>query len=141
MGRFFAQAGDLEDAWGPAIGPCFSGTTSQWGCCDPVGVHMSYQANRSSATCRAGTNGKPEICDPACAAAAGTATKGGIHPRSKLPVGERLATAAFNVVYGGTGANTGRPPFPEPHLTCLYPTDGFMGQKILLWAKITHKSW
>jgi hypothetical protein len=100
---FFAQAGDLEDSWGPASGPCFSGFASQWGCCD-AGV---YQANRSSATCMAGTNGKPEICDPACAAAAGTETKGGIHPRSKLPVGERLAAAAFNLVYGGTGANTG----------------------------------
>ena len=22
---FFAQAGDLEDAWGPAAGPCFAG--------------------------------------------------------------------------------------------------------------------
>ena len=30
---FFAQAGDLEDAWGPATGPCFSGLESQWGCC------------------------------------------------------------------------------------------------------------
>jgi hypothetical protein len=100
---FFAQAGDLEDAWGPAIGPCFSGLSNQWDCC-PKGA---YQANRSSATCKAGTNGKPEICDPACAAAAGTDTKGGIHPRSKLAVGERLAAGAFNLVYGGTGASTG----------------------------------
>jgi hypothetical protein len=30
---FFAQAGDLDDAWGPAVGPCFSGLGSQWECC------------------------------------------------------------------------------------------------------------
>ena len=30
---FFAQAGDLEDVWGPAAGPCFSGLDSQWECC------------------------------------------------------------------------------------------------------------
>ena len=100
---FFAQAGDLEDAWGPASGPCFSGFASQWECCDKG----AYIANRSSDTCKAGTKGKPEICDPACAAAAGTPTEGGIHPRSKLPVGERLAAGAFNLVYGGSGASTG----------------------------------
>jgi hypothetical protein len=32
---------------------------------------------------------------------------GSIHPRSKKPVGERLATAAFNTVYGGKAAFTG----------------------------------
>jgi light-harvesting protein B-800-850 beta chain len=32
---------------------------------------------------------------------------GGIHPRSKKPVGERLARGAFNSVYGGTGSITG----------------------------------
>jgi hypothetical protein len=100
---FLAQAGDLEDVWGPAVGPCFSGFASQWECCDKG----SYTANRSSATCQAGTHGKPEICDPACAAAAGTPSEGGIHPRSKLPVGERLATGAYNLVYGGVGAFTG----------------------------------
>jgi len=100
---FFAQAGDLEDAWGPAAGPCFSAFTNQWGCCDKG----MYHANRSSETCIAGTKGKPEICDPACAAAAGTPTEGGIHPRSKREVGERLAVAAYNSVYGGTDAVTG----------------------------------
>lgn len=32
---------------------------------------------------------------------------GGIHPRSKKPVGDRLGTAAFNTVYGGKEAYTG----------------------------------
>jgi hypothetical protein len=100
---FMAQAGDLEDAWGPATGPCFSGFATQWECCDKG----AYAANRSSAKCNAGTKGKPEVCDPACAAAAGTPSEGGIHPRSKLAVGERLAAAAFNSVYGGTGATAG----------------------------------
>ena len=102
---FFAQAGDLEDAWGPASGPCFNSFASQWGCCDTK--HSAYRANRTSKSCLKGTNGKPEICDAACAAAAGTPTEGGIHPRSKLPVGERLAAGAFNLVYGGSGAMTG----------------------------------
>ena len=107
---FFAQAGDLEDAWGPAVGPCFSGLESQWGCCssgDSKHPVYLYQANRSSESCIAGTNGKPEICDPACAAAAGTASQGGIHPRSKQPVGKRLATSGYKYVYGGSGAATG----------------------------------
>ena len=69
---FFAQAGDLEDAWGPASGPCFSVAATDWECCSgPTsrkGVYL-YEANRSSAACQAGTKGKPEICDPACAAA------------------------------------------------------------------------
>ena len=107
---FFAQAGDLEDAWGPAVGPCFSGLESQWGCCtsgDSKHPGYLYQANRSSESCKTGTKGKPEICDPACAAAAGTPSEGGIHPRSKLPVGERLATSAYKLVYGGSGAATG----------------------------------
>jgi hypothetical protein len=34
-----------------------------------------YRANRSSALCTNGTKGKPEICDPACAAAAGTPSR------------------------------------------------------------------
>lgn len=100
---FFAQAGDLEDAWGPAAGPCFSGFASQWACCGKG----AYRANRSSASCIAGTHGHPELCDPACAAAAGTPSEGGIHPRSKLPVGARLASAAYSLVYGGAGAATG----------------------------------
>ena len=100
---FFAQAGDLEDVWGPAAGPCFSGTTAQWNCC-PNGA---YAANRSSPTCVKGTGGNPGLCDPACAAAAGTPSKGGIHPRTKRAVGQRLAAGAFNLVYGGKGAQTG----------------------------------
>ena len=100
---FLAQAGDLDDAWGPATGPCFSNFAADWGCCGKG----AYQANRSSAACKAGTKGRPEMCDAACAAAAGTPSEGGIHPRTKLPVGDRLAVAAFNSVYGGSEAMTG----------------------------------
>ena len=32
---------------------------------------------------------------------------GGIHPRSKKPLGDRLGTAAYNTVYGGMKAYTG----------------------------------
>ena len=106
---FLAQAGDLDDPWGPAAGPCLSPTKGStgpnWDCCT---AGREYTANRTSETCLAGTNGHPEICDNACAAAAGTSTvMGGIHPRNKKPVGFRLGTAGFNVVYGGKGALTG----------------------------------
>ena len=47
-------------------------------------------------------------CATACAAAYNTpVAMGGIHPRSKKLVGDRLGTAAFNTVYNGTGAFTG----------------------------------
>ena len=32
---------------------------------------------------------------------------GGIHPRLKKPVGDRLAEAAWNLIYGGEGARSG----------------------------------
>jgi len=48
------------------------------------------------------------LCAPACGAAAGTpVAMGGIHPRSKKPVGDRLGQAAYNLFYGGKGAYTG----------------------------------
>ena len=47
-------------------------------------------------------------CATACAAVRDTpVAMGGIHPRSKKFVGDRLGTAAFNTVYGGKGAATG----------------------------------
>ena len=98
---FVVQAYDLEDQWGSGAGPCFSsppgyGPNVAWACCPG----KSYNAT----TCA----GREAQCAPACDAAAGTATvMGGIHPRSKKPVGERLARGAYNTVYGGTGSVTG----------------------------------
>mgnify|MGYP002630618127 CR=1 FL=1 len=37
----------------------------------------------------------------------GVSVRAGIHPRLKRPVGERLAKAAYNQVYGGAAASTG----------------------------------
>lgn len=89
---FLAQAYDLDDEWGPTAGPCFS----PWACC----ARAKYNA-----TSCAGREGK---CAPACAANADTPQlMGGIHPRSKKPVGDRLGQAMFNSVYGGTAAFTG----------------------------------
>lgn len=136
---FFAQAGDLEDAWGPAVGPCFSGLESQWGCCSSGNSKRPtylYAANRSSETCKAGTGGKPELCDPACAAAASTPSEGGIHPRSKLPVGERLARSAYMHVYGGSGAATGPTlsgcTADAKTLTIEFNTTLLAGEKVML---------
>lgn len=81
-----------DDPWGPAAGPCFT----PWSCCG-----SKYNATTCNATCA-------EMCKPACAADADTASvMGGIHPRSKKPVGDRLGTAAYNTVYGGKNAFTG----------------------------------
>jgi hypothetical protein len=98
---FIAQAYDLEDQWGSSDGPCFSkppgyGPKEAWACC----AGKTYNATSCA--------GREALCAPACDAAAGTiAVMGGIHPRSKKPVGERLARGAYNTVYGGTASITG----------------------------------
>ena len=79
---FFAQAYDLDDEWGPAVGPCFNGfpqgrgDTGGWQCCPDGG--KGHQVNTTTCT--------PDLlkkCQPSCAAMAGTPSHGGIHPRSK----------------------------------------------------------
>lgn len=74
-----------------------------WECCNggptPGGHHTK---NTTSCT--------PDLakkCAPSCAAMAGTTSHGGIHPRSKKQVGDRLGAAGYSVVYGGTAAYTG----------------------------------
>ena len=97
---WIVQAYDLEDQWASNGGPCFStppgyGPNVAWACCA-----SGYNATKCA--------GREALCAPACAASAGTTmVMGGIHPRSKKPVGERLARGAFNTVYGGTGSVTG----------------------------------
>jgi sialate O-acetylesterase len=90
---FLAQAYDLDDEWGPAVGPCFE----EWSCCDYKHIHFN------STTCNATL---AKRCQNACASTY-TPDRGGIHPRNKKLVGDRLGTAAFNTVYGGTGPITG----------------------------------
>lgn len=92
---FLAQTYDLDDEWGPQGGPCFA----TWTCCP---THETYNKTKCG--------GRETYCAAACAADADTSTyMGGIHPRTKKPVGERLAKGAFNTgtLYGGTGATTG----------------------------------
>eukprot|EP00039_Didymoeca_costata_P020049 m.339850 g.339850 ORF g.339850 m.339850 type:complete len:823 (+) comp19004_c0_seq1:14-2482(+) len=95
---FLAQAYDLDDPWGPSAGPCFK----PWACCE---THATY----NKTTCLNGTKGHPEICDLACATDVNTDIyMGGIHPRSKKWVGDRLGKAAFNFLYPeGKSAYTG----------------------------------
>jgi hypothetical protein len=84
---FLAHAFDMGDPW--AKSPSCMG----WGCC-----YKSYNAS----TCAAKTKGKPEVCTAACAGLLNTSYyMGPIHPRIKKPVGERMALAAHNLVYGG----------------------------------------
>lgn len=97
---FLAQAFDLDDPWGPGAGPCQQ--QSQWACCDyswGLAGHCTY--NKTSCA------GREALCAPACASTQTRAVMGGIHPRWKKPVGDRLGIAAFNTVYNGTGAFTG----------------------------------
>ena len=113
---FFAQAYDLDDEWGgPGWThlachhnhegqPCSAGPMHQpcliYNCC-PVGGHQPFNASTCNTTLQ-------NLCTNACNAAASTPQyMGGIHPRSKKQVGERLGTAAFNTVYGGNGPHTG----------------------------------
>lgn len=97
---FLAQAYDLDDPWGPNEGPCIK----EWQCCTVGNAHVTYNAT----ACNLGTNNNPKMCDKACAAATGTEpVMGGIHPRDKKPVGDRLGLAAYNTIYGGTGPATG----------------------------------
>lgn len=96
---FIAQAHDLDDPWGPDLGLCFEKQ-----CCD---VPQRNRGKYNRTTCSNET--LYQICqNGACAAANGTPTfMGGIHPRSKKWVGDRLGIAAFNLVYGGNDAITG----------------------------------
>ena len=88
-------------AEGPFHQPCFL----EWACC-PVGAGVkNFNATESAITCNAT---RAKLCTNACAAAASTPeTMGGIHPRSKKPVGDRLGSAAYNTVYTGKKAYTG----------------------------------
>lgn len=100
---FLAQAYDLDDEWGPGAGPCTGGGYEPgpvWACCQ---FKCQSCAPYNKTSCDAGTGGRPEICDNACNAALDTEYKmGGIHPRSKLQVGTRLATAYYNTIGGGS---------------------------------------
>ena len=101
---FVAQAYDLDDAWGPGASPCHN-TKGKWQCCPQPGSHSCGTAGAYNATQCAG---REALCATACAADWDTpCLMGGIHPRSKHPVGVRLGTAMANTVYGGSAAFTG----------------------------------
>jgi len=97
---FLAQAYDLDDPWGPSAGPCLN--PKIWSCCSyswGLAGHSTYNKTLCA--------GHEEECAPACASSETRAVMGGIHPRWKKPVGDRLGTAAYNTVYGGAAAYTG----------------------------------
>lgn len=103
---FFAQAFDLDDRWGPAEGPCLQNRSPQnptaWGCCT-YSWGLAGKGTYNASTCA----GREKLCAPACTSTETRSVMGGIHPRWKRPVGDRLGTAAYNTVYGGTKAYTG----------------------------------
>ena len=94
---FLAQAYDLDDEWGPGEGPCMN----EWACCPPPAWHAATQ---NMTACNLGTHNNPHLCDKACAADDIPVAMGGIHPRSKYPVGHRLATAYWNLLGGGVAS-------------------------------------
>ena len=80
---------------------------------------------------------KAARCSNACAAAADTpVAMGGIHPRDKKPVGDRLGQAAYNLVYGGKGALTGPTisgcSLSDTKLTVTFNASLLSGDKVLL---------
>lgn len=91
---FLAQAYDLGDPWGDKT--CYG-----WKCC-----WKNY--NLTNCAKQTAKFGGPKICDTYCSVLRGTKFyMGGIHPRLKKPIGDRLAAAANGVVYGGSGAVSG----------------------------------
>lgn len=97
---FLAQAYDLDDPWGPNAGPC----ATTWACCNGGWRAAPY----NETACMEGTKGVgPSLCAKACEAELTPVAMGGIHPRDKKPLGDRLGTAAWNSVYGGSGPTTG----------------------------------
>ena len=100
MNTFLAQAYDLDDQWSGDRGPCVG---VGWNASSPL--HNCCGKGANGSTCPAAWASK---CANMCDANSHTkAYMGGIHPRSKLPVGQRLARAAVNTVYGGQEAYTG----------------------------------
>lgn len=93
-----AQAYDLDDPWGPGAGPCIS---TEWACCEGKGFWKAAPYNKQ--TCA----GREKICAAACKADLTPVAMGGIHPRDKKPLGDRLGKAFFNTWYGGNGPATG----------------------------------
>lgn len=80
---------------------------------------------------------KAARCVNACAAAANTpVAMGGIHPRDKKPVGDRLGQAAYNLVYGGKGALTGPTlsgcSLTDSKLTITFNASLLSGDKVLV---------
>ena len=99
---FLAQAYDLDDEWVSFSGggPCMS---YGYNASDPA--HHCCGSGANASLCPATWR---ERCTNMCASLAGTTQyMGGLHPRSKRPVGQRLARAAFNTVFGGNAAFTG----------------------------------
>eukprot|EP01051_Picozoa_sp_SAG22_P024340 SAG22_NODE_6706_length_821_cov_1.684211_1_plen_150_part_00 len=95
---FLAQAFDLDDKWGPGGGPCQTDASKGgWGCCE-YSWGLAGKCAYNATACA----GREAQCAPACASAQTRSVMGGIHPRWKKPVGDRLGIAAFNTVYGGS---------------------------------------
>jgi sialate O-acetylesterase len=146
---FLAHAYDLDDPWGDK-------TCYEYACCS-----SASNFNRSACDATLEKQHLPNsACDTYCEVLRDTPVyMGGIHPRIKKPVGDRLATAAMSVAYDGGGITAG-PQItgcsmtssssltvtfdPEPlggesvivapynHSTLLEPTAGLSAMQVLL---------
>lgn len=101
------QAYDLDDEWmgGGVLGPCFRhGYNGSYQGTVPTEHHNCCGGHENTTLCTPEWKAK---CAIACEGTGDTPTKGGIHPRSKKQVGDRLGTAAYGTVYDGKKAFTG----------------------------------
>lgn len=96
---FIAQAYDLDDEWGPYMGPCYENK-----CCEVAREHYDPTVCTNETLRKICYQPKTGGCSNALDT---PSFMGGIHPRSKKQVGQRLALAAYNLFYGGTKAYTG----------------------------------
>lgn len=128
---FLAQAYDLDDEWismsggGPCMDHGFNASDPAYHCCG---------SNANASLCPAMWATR---CTNMCTSFDGTKEyMGGLHPRSKRPVGQRLARAAFNTAYGGTKAFTGPVlagcTLSASSLTILFNTTLLRGDKVTL---------
>ena len=119
---------DLDDEWSGDRGPC---TATGWNVTSPA--HHCCGADANASFCPPEWAAK---CRNMCACFSTKSYMGSIHPRSKKPVGDRLAKAAYNLLYGGEASFTGPTlagcALSQTELVIHFSTGMLRGDKVVL---------